>query len=62
MITEYLPEMVPGADSLVQILVNNGFTVLRNTNLNINGLNVIGIDDYWGTNFYPDIAMDLYKR
>lgn len=50
------------ADSLVQILVNNGFTVLRNTNLNINGLNVIGIDDYWGTNFYPDIAMDLYKR
>jgi predicted MPP superfamily phosphohydrolase len=50
------------ADSLVQILVNNGITVLRNTNFNINGLNVIGIDDYWGTNFYPDSAMDLYSR
>src|SRR5690606_6580405 len=40
----------------------HAITVLRNDSLHIQGLNVIGIDDYWGRNFYPKVAMDKYHK
>ncbi|MCA5006388.1 metallophosphoesterase [Sphingobacterium bovistauri] len=49
------------ADSVVQILKNHGIRVLRNENVKIKGLNIIGIDDCWGTNFYPLKAMRQFK-
>lgn len=41
------------ADSVASILKENGITVLRNEAIRVHGLNIIGIDDMWGTNFYP---------
>ncbi|MDP2365703.1 MAG: phosphoesterase, partial [Ignavibacteria bacterium] len=32
--------------------------ILRNEQLNISGLNFIGLDDYWATNFNPTIVMN----
>jgi len=53
----------PGrADSLVQILESYGIKVLRNESLNVNGLNIIGIDDYWRGNFKPKTAMRNYNK
>lgn len=53
----------PGrADSLVHILEKYGITVLRNENLNVHGLNIIGIDDYWRGNFRPKKAMSHYDK
>jgi predicted MPP superfamily phosphohydrolase len=50
------------ADSLVTILESYGITVLRNDSLNVQGLNIIGIDDYWGRNFRPKKAMNSYHQ
>lgn len=50
------------ADSLAALLKKHAITVLRNDSLHIQGLNVIGIDDYWGRNFYPKVAMDKYHK
>lgn len=50
------------ADSLVHILESHGITVLSNDSVSVDGLNIIGIDDYWGTNFYPEKALDLYRK
>ena len=50
------------ADSLVHILESYGITVLRNDSLNVEGLNIIGIDDYWGRNFKPKKAMAKYHE
>jgi uncharacterized protein len=41
------------ADNIVKILMDKGLTMLRNEQIEVHGLNVIGIDDYWGTNFHP---------
>lgn len=49
------------ADAVANILEKMGIHVLRNSALKIEGLNFMGIDDYWGTNFYPKKAMNLYK-
>lgn len=53
----------PGrADSLVNILEKYGIKVLRNESFNVNGLNIIGIDDYWRGNFRPKTAMSHYNQ
>ncbi|UZR96077.1 metallophosphoesterase [Chondrinema litorale] len=39
-------------------LENAGVKVLRNSQAKASGLNIIGIDDFWGTNFYPDKVMN----
>ena len=52
----------PRTDSVVQLLETNGITVLRNNAMEINGLNIIGIDDYWGTNFYPQTALGSINK
>jgi uncharacterized protein len=45
------------ADNIVKILMDKGLTMLRNEQIEVHGLNVIGIDDYWGTNFHPNEVM-----
>jgi uncharacterized protein len=45
------------ADNIVKILMDKGLKMLRNEQIEIHGLNVIGIDDYWGTNFHPKEVM-----
>jgi uncharacterized protein len=46
------------ADTITGILQNKGITMLRNEQVNIDGLNIIGLDDFWGTNFQPQLVMD----
>ena len=45
------------ADDISQILTDSGITVLRNDQQSFDGLNIIGLDDYWATNFQPNIVM-----
>ncbi|MGK0315142.1 MAG: putative MPP superfamily phosphohydrolase [Saprospiraceae bacterium] len=41
------------ADDISTILSTAGIDVLRNQQKGIDGLNFIGLDDYWATNFHP---------
>ena len=45
------------ADDIVKILIDKGLKILRNEQMEVHGLNIIGIDDYWGTNFNPSEVM-----
>lgn len=49
------------ANRVIEILEVNGLTMLRNEQVNISGLTVIGIDDYWATNFKPELAFENYN-
>ncbi len=42
------------ADRLSERLREQGIAVLRNQTMNIQGLNIAGIDDYWSPRFGPD--------
>jgi uncharacterized protein len=46
------------ADTIVGILKEHNLPILRNEQKQFNGLNIIGLDDYWGTNFQPQNAMN----
>ncbi|RYD72738.1 MAG: phosphoesterase, partial [Sphingobacteriales bacterium] len=48
------------ANNITQRLTANGITVLRNSQQEKAGLNFIGFDDYWGTNFNPALAMQQF--
>jgi hypothetical protein len=48
------------ADEITTILENAEITILSNQQIEMNGLNIIGIDDYWGINFNPDKIMSKY--
>jgi len=48
------------ADKISAILAKADVKILRNEQVNFNGLNIMGIDDYWGTNFNPVKIMDAY--
>ena len=50
------------ANSIQEILEQNKIKVLRNESKTIEGLNVIGIDDFWGTNFNPEMAMNNFNK
>lgn len=53
----------PGvADNISEILIENGITILRNEQIRIEGLNIIGFDDYWGVNFNPHAVMSKYDN
>lgn len=41
------------ANRITDMLTQAGVSILRNEKIAINGLNIIGLDDYWGTNFNP---------
>jgi uncharacterized protein len=46
------------ANSIVNILNERGVPILRNEQKTFNELNIIGLDDYWGTNFQPQNALN----
>ena len=50
------------ANKIVSILEANNVTILRNQETELNGLNIIGIDDYWGLNFDPKKATQNFKK
>ena len=45
------------ANKITSILENAGVSVLSNQQKEQNGLNIIGLDDYWGLNFNPKKVM-----
>lgn len=45
------------ADKITETLLSNDVYVLRNEILELNGLQFVGFDDYWGLNFNPQLAM-----
>lgn len=48
------------AASIKDILNHYGIDILRNQQQEIDGLNFIGFDDYWATNFHPEHVMSDY--
>ena len=51
------------ADKITSILKKSGVPILSNQEVNLNGLNIIGLDDYWGLNFNPQkITTQLNKN
>lgn len=50
------------ANKIVSLLENHNITILKNEETNLNGLNIIGIDDYWGLNFEPKKATKNFKK
>jgi predicted MPP superfamily phosphohydrolase len=48
------------ADRISSILDRANVTILRNEEVSFSGLNILGIDDYWGSNFNPVKIMDKY--
>lgn len=48
------------AKKVISILNKNGIEILRNEQKDLHGINIIGIDDYWSTNFNPDEVMNAY--
>jgi predicted MPP superfamily phosphohydrolase len=50
------------ADNISELLVENGITVLQNEQIKVGGLNIIGLDDYWGLNFKPEAVMSKYDK
>jgi predicted MPP superfamily phosphohydrolase len=48
------------ADKITAQLENAGVKILSNSQLKIDGLNIIGFDDYWALNFAPEKVMNNY--
>jgi len=48
------------AEQISNIVHQSGIQLLRNETREIEGLNFIGFDDYWGLNFQPEQAMADY--
>lgn len=49
------------AKKVIGVLKTAGVEVLINSARNLGGINFIGIDDVWGTQFNPQMAMSFYK-
>ncbi|MGG6232019.1 metallophosphoesterase [Tenacibaculum sp. SDUM215027] len=49
------------SNKISDLLKQSGVTVLRNEQKEYSGLNFIGLDDYWGTNFNPEPIMSQYN-
>lgn len=47
------------ADRIIAILEKNGVKVLRNEQHDCHGLQLIGLDDFWGTNYQPQKVMNF---
>ncbi|MCB0524241.1 MAG: metallophosphoesterase [Saprospiraceae bacterium] len=50
------------ADTLSEMLSSKGIQLLRNESAEVNGLHFRGFDDFWGTNFNPEKAMQGFDR
>ena len=46
------------ANQIVEILKEHNVPILRNEQKLFNGLTIIGLDDYWGTNYKPQNALN----
>ncbi|WP_340199707.1 metallophosphoesterase [Ascidiimonas sp. W6] len=49
------------ADTVSEILEESGIRILRNEQEEKEGLHIIGIDDYWGTNFQPEALLQKHN-
>jgi predicted MPP superfamily phosphohydrolase len=49
------------ADKITSQLENAGIKILSNAQFEIEGLNIIGFDDYWALNFAPEKVMKKYN-
>lgn len=49
------------ADEIVRVLENEGIQVLRNEKVEVGGLDIVGLDDFWGTNFNPESILDSIR-
>jgi len=50
------------ADKVSEKLTNAGISMLKNSQVEIEGLNIIGFDDYWALNFEPEKVMKSYDE
>lgn len=50
------------ADNISELLDRSGVRMLRNEQIKLSGLNMIGLDDYWGLNFKPEAVMSGFDR
>lgn len=48
------------ADEITSLLENENIRILRNEELELNGLNFMGFDDYWSPNFNPSKVIKNY--
>ncbi|WP_343329483.1 metallophosphoesterase [Polaribacter staleyi] len=48
------------ANRISNILDKKNITILRNQEVSFSGLNILGIDDYWSSNFNPVKIMNKY--
>ncbi|MCG1036933.1 metallophosphoesterase [Polaribacter sargassicola] len=55
---DWLEEEV--SNQISSILEKENIKILRNEEVTFSGLNIMGIDDYWGANFNPIKIMDKY--
>lgn len=49
------------AEKIFNLLEGAGITLLRNEETEVSGLNIIGFDDLWATNFHPEKVMSNYN-
>lgn len=50
------------ADNISTQLTSSGVELLKNDQVDIEGLNIIGFDDYWSLNFAPEKVMRYYDE
>ena len=50
------------ADQISTQLEKAGVKMLKNEQIELEGLNIIGFDDYWGLNFAPENVMNSYDH
>ena len=50
------------ADKVSEMLIRNGIKLLRNESTEVNGINFIGFDDFWGLNFNPKKTMISFDK
>jgi predicted MPP superfamily phosphohydrolase len=50
------------ANKISEQLTSAGIEVLKNDQVDISGLNIIGFDDYWALNFAPEKVMSNYNQ
>lgn len=50
------------ADQITSQLKKSGIKILKNQQEEIEGLKVIGLDDYWALNFAPEKVMNNYEK
>lgn len=50
------------ADKISEQLTSAGIHILNNDQVDVSGLNIIGLDDYWALNFAPERVMNNYDQ